>query len=431
MATPTKLKSNELNYDIADINLADRGRFRMDWAAKEMPVLALLEERYTKEQPFRGVRVAAAMHVTSETANLMRILIAGGAEVALCASNPLSTQDDIAAALVTHYEMPVYAIKGETNEQYNRHMDAVLDIEPNITMDDGMDLVAMLHTKRSELLPDVVGGTEETTTGVIRLRAMAAQGMLKFPVIAVNDAMTKHFFDNRYGTGQSTIDGIVRATNILLAGKNFVVGGYGWCSKGIAMRAKGMGSNVIVTEIDPLRALEAVMDGFRVMPMAEAAQVGHIFCSATGDMHVIDEHHIDVMRDGAILANSGHFDIEINMKALTARAQKVTRVRDSLDEYLLEDGRRIYVAGEGRLVNLAAAEGHPSAVMDMSFANQAMAAEYILKEGPSLGNQVYDVPEELDREIAALKLKAMGVDIDVLTPEQDAYLNEWSMGTGH
>jgi adenosylhomocysteinase len=384
------MTTKELTYDIADINLAERGRFRMRWAAKEMPVLDLLEERFKQEQPFKGVRLAAAMHVTSETANLMRVLIAGGAEVALCASNPLSTQDDIAAALVAYYEMPVYAIKGETTEQYNRHMASVLDSRPNITMDDGMDLVAMLHTSRSDLLPQVIGGTEETTTGVIRLRAMAAQGQLKFPVMAVNDAQTKHFFDNRYGTGQSTIDGIIRGTNILLAGKNFVVGGYGWCSKGIALRARGMGAIVIVTEIDPLRALE-----------------------------------------GAILANSGHFDVEINMKALTAMATKITRVRDFLDEYTLDDGRRIYVVGEGRLVNLAAAEGHPSAVMDMSFANQALAAEYILKNGDKLTGNVYDVPAVIDREIAALKLKAMGVQIDTLTPEQDAYLNEWTMGTGH
>lgn len=423
--------TKEVNHDIADINLAEKGRFRMDWAAKEMPVLDLLEERFKQERPFEGVRMAAAMHVTSETANLMRILIAGGAEVALAASNPLSTQDDVAAALVAYYEMPVFAIKGETTEQYNSHLNSVLDVKPHLTMDDGMDLVAMLHTQRSELLENVVGGTEETTTGVIRLRAMAADGKLAFPVIAVNDAMTKHFFDNRYGTGQSTIDGIVRATNVLLAGKNFVVGGYGWCSKGIAMRASGMGSNVIVTEVDPLRALEAVMDGFRVMPMAEAAKIGHIFCSATGDMHVLDGHHFDEMRDGAILANSGHFDIEINLKALEASATKVTRVREFLDEYQLEDGRRLYVAGEGRLVNLAAAEGHPSAVMDMSFANQALAAEFLLKQGDNLEGQVYDVPDDIDREIASLKLRAMGVNIDTLTPEQEAYLNEWSIGTGH
>jgi adenosylhomocysteinase len=421
----------ELTYDIADINLAEKGRFRMRWAAKEMPVLDLLEERFKKEQPFKGVRMAAAMHVTSETANLMRILIAGGAEVALAASNPLSTQDDIAAALVSYYEMPVYAIKGETNAQYNSHLDSVLNIKPHITMDDGMDLVAMLHTQRSELLGEVVGGTEETTTGVIRLKAMAAAGKLKFPVMAVNDAMTKHFFDNRYGTGQSTIDGIIRATNILLAGKNFVVGGFGWCSKGIAMRARGMGANVIVTEVDPLKALEAVMEGYRVMPMMEAAKIGHIFCSATGDMHVVDGHHMAVMPDGAVLANSGHFDIELNLVALEAMSTKITRVRDFLDEYTLEDGRRLYVAGEGRLVNLAAAEGHPSAVMDMSFANQALAAEYMLKMGKQLKGEVYNVPEDIDREIARLKLEAMGVQCDTLTAEQSAYLNEWSLGTGH
>jgi adenosylhomocysteinase len=423
--------TKELSHDIADISLAERGRFRMQWAAKEMPVLDLIEDRFKKEQPFKGIRMAAAMHVTSETANLMRILIAGGAEVALAASNPLSTQDDVAAALVAYYEMPVYAIKGETTEQYNSHLNSVLDVKPHITMDDGMDLVAMLHTKRSNLLENVVGGTEETTTGVIRLRAMAAAGKLKFPVIAVNDAQTKHFFDNRYGTGQSTIDGIIRATNVLLAGKNFVVGGYGWCSKGIAMRAKGMGANVIVTEVEPLKALEAVMDGFRVMPMIEAAKIGHIFCSATGDMHVVDGNHMAVMKDGAILANSGHFDIEIDLKALEKMSTKITRVRDFLDEYLLEDGRRLYVAGEGRLVNLAAAEGHPSAVMDMSFANQALAAEYMLKHGQELTGQVYDVPIDIDQEIARLKLKAMGVEIDVLTPAQSAYLNEWSLGTGH
>ncbi len=423
--------TKERSYDIADISLAERGRFRMQWAAKEMPVLDLIEARFKQEQPFKGIRMAAAMHVTSETANLMRILLAGGAEVALAASNPLSTQDDVAAALVAFYEMPVYAIKGETTEQYNSHLNSVLDVRPHITMDDGMDLVAMLHTKRSNLLENVVGGTEETTTGVIRLRAMAAAGKLKFPVIAVNDAQTKHFFDNRYGTGQSTIDGIIRATNVLLAGKNFVVGGYGWCSKGIAMRAKGMGANVIVTEVEPLKALEAVMDGFRVMPMIEAAKIGHIFCSATGDMHVVDGNHMAVMKDGAILANSGHFDIEIDLKALEKMSTKITRVRDFLDEYLLEDGRRLYVAGEGRLVNLAAAEGHPSAVMDMSFANQALAAEYMLKHGQELTGQVYDVPVDIDQEIARLKLKAMGVEIDVLTPAQSAYLNEWSLGTGH
>jgi len=425
------MTTKELTYDIADMKQAERGRFRMQWAAKEMPVLDLIEQRFKKEQPFKGIRMAAAMHVTAETANLMRILLAGGAEIALAASNPLSTQDDIAAALVSYYEMPVYAIKGESVDQYNSHLHSVLDIKPHITMDDGMDLVAMLHTDRSSLLEHVIGGTEETTTGVIRLRAMAAAGKLNFPVIAVNDAQTKHFFDNRYGTGQSTIDGIIRATNVLLAGKNFVVGGYGWCSKGIAMRARGMGSNVIVTEIDPLRALEAVMDGFRVLPMAQAAVEGHIFCSATGDIHVLNTSHFNVMRDGAILANSGHFDVEINMKSLTQMSTKITRVRDFLDEYLLDDGRRLYVAGEGRLVNLAAAEGHPSAVMDMSFANQALAAEYMLKNGDKLGNEVYDVPIDIDKEIARLKLDAMGVQIDTLTEEQDTYLNAWNMGTGH
>ncbi len=422
---------NEMSYDIADIGLADQGRFRMEFAAKEMPVLDLLEKRFREEKTFEGIRVAAAMHVTTETANLMRIMLAGGAQIALCASNPLSTQDDTAAALVAHYEMPVFAIKGETNEQYHSHMNSVLDIEPNITMDDGMDLVAMLHTGRKNLLENVVGGTEETTTGVIRLKAMAAQGELKFPVMAVNDAKTKHFFDNRYGTGQSTIDGIIRGTNVLLAGKNFVVGGYGWCSKGIAMRAAGMGANVIVTEIDPVAALEAVMDGYRVMPMAEAAKIGHIFCSATGDMHVIAKDHINDMRDGAILAQSGHFDIEIDMAGLQEMATKITRVRPFLDEYSLSNGRSIFVVGEGRLVNLAAAEGHPSAVMDMSFANQALAAEYMLKQGKSLSADVHNVPDIIDTEIASLKLTAMGIGIDTLTAEQEAYLNEWTVGTGH
>ncbi|MBV7336923.1 adenosylhomocysteinase [Chloroflexi bacterium TSY] len=420
-----------MNYDVANIELADQGRFRMEWAAKEMPVLDLIEKRYEKEQPFKGICVAAAMHVTTETANLMRVLLSGGANVALCASNPLSTQDDVAAALVAHYEMPVYAIKGESQELYHHHMKSVLDIEPHIAMDDGMDLVAMLHTCRSDLLDNVIGGTEETTTGVIRVRAMAAQKQLKFPVVAVNDAKTKHLFDNRYGTGQSTIDGIIRGTNVLLAGKTFVVGGYGWCSKGIAMRARGMGTDVIVTEVDPMRALEAVMDGFRVMSMEEAAKVGQIFCSATGDMHVININHIATMRDGAILANSGHFDVEVNMKGLQGMATKITRVRESLHEYTLEDGRCIYVVGEGRIVNLSAAEGHPSTVMDMSFANQALAAEYMLKHDGELSNDVHDMPVEIDHEIAALKLKAMGVEIDTLTSEQEAYLNEWNIGTGH
>ncbi len=417
------------NYDIKDINLAERGRYRMQWAANEMPVLDLIEERFRQEQPLKGMRVAACLHVTSETGNLMRVLQAGGAEVALAASNPLSTQDDVAAALVSFYEMPVYAIKGEDDATYYQHLNAVLDTRPHMTMDDGCDLVSTLHKDRTDLLSGILGGTEETTTGVIRLRAMAAEGALQFPVIAVNDAMTKHLFDNRYGTGQSTIDGIVRATNVLLAGKNFVVAGYGWCSRGIATRARGLGANVIVTEIQPLRALEAVMDGFRVMPMQEAAKIGDIFCSATGDIHVLDRAHFDVMKDGAILSNSGHFNVEVNIPALTAMSSEVRRVRDFLDEYHLPDGRRLYLIGEGRLVNLAAAEGHPSAVMDMSFANQALAAEYMVQHHDELGSKVYTVPEAIDQEIARLKLKAMGIDIDRLTEEQVTYLNSWQEGT--
>ena len=417
------------NYDIKDLELAERGRYRMQWAGKEMPVLDLIEARFRQEQPLRGLRMAACLHVTAETANLMRVLQAGGAEVALSASNPLSTQDDVAAALVAYYEMPVYAIKGEDNETYYKHLNAVLDIKPHMTMDDGCDLVSTLHKTRTELLPGILGGTEETTTGVIRLRAMAAEGALKFPVVAVNDAMTKHFFDNRYGTGQSTIDGIVRATNVLLAGKNFVVAGYGWCSRGIANRARGMGANVIVTEVQPLRALEAVMDGFRVMPMLEAAAVGDIFCSATGDIHVFDKAHFEVMKDGAILANSGHFNVEVNIPALEGMSSEVRRVRDFLDEYRLEDGRKLYLIGEGRLVNLAAAEGHPSAVMDMSFANQALAAEFMVVNHDKLENKVYSVPEDIDQEIARLKLNAMGIHIDALSVEQQDYLNSWQVGT--
>jgi len=418
-------------HDVKDIGLAGRGKLRIEWAEHSMPVLRLIRERFEREKSLDGVTLVACLHVTTETANLMRTLKAGGAKLALCASNPLSTQDDVAASLVADYEVPTFSIKGEDRDTYYQHIQSALDFRPNITMDDGADTVSVIHSDRKDLAGNIVGGTEETTTGVIRLRAMETDGVLLYPIIAVNDAQTKHFFDNRYGTGQSTIDGIIRATNVLLAGKNFVVGGYGWCSKGIAMRAKGMGANVIVTEVDPLKALEAVMDGFRVMPMMEAAKVGHIFCSATGDMHVFDGHHMEVMHDGAILANSGHFDIEINLKALEKMSTKITRVRDFLDEYTLDDGRRLYVAGEGRLVNLAAAEGHPSAVMDMSFANKALAAEYMLKQGGELKGEVYDVPIEIDNEIARLKLKAMGVEIDVLTPAQAAYLNEWSLGTGH
>ena len=417
------------HYDIKDINLADKGRLRMDWAAKEMPVLRLIEARFAKERPLEGIRIAACLHVTSETANLMKTLKAGGADVVLTASNPLSTQDDIAAVLVRDYDIPVFAIKGEDNETYYAHLRAALDHRPNITMDDGMDLVATLHKERPELLSEVLGGTEETTTGVIRLKAMAAQGDLKYPVIAVNDPMTKHLFDNRYGTGQSTMDGIIRATNVLIAGKTVVVAGYGWCSRGIAMRAHGLGANVIVTEVDPLKALEAAMDGFRVMPMLEAAKEGDIFISATGDLHVFDRHHFEVMKDGAMMANSGHFNVEINIPALEAMAVSVRRVRDFVDEYTLPDGRRLYILGEGRLINLAAAEGHPSAVMDMSFANQSLAAEYIKNHHQELENNVYPVPEHIDQNIARLKLEAMGIEIDTLTPEQEAYLHSWAHGT--
>ncbi len=417
------------NYDIKDLNLAEGGRRRMDWAAREMPVLRSIEERFRKERPFEGIRMSACLHVTTETANLMRTLQAGGADIVLTASNPLSTQDDVAAALVSQYEIPVFASKGEDNVTYYKHLRAALDHKPHITMDDGADLVSTLHKERRDQLKDVIGGTEETTTGVIRLRAMAADGALKFPVIAVNDAMTKHFFDNRYGTGQSTIDGIVRATNILLAGRNFVVAGYGWCGRGLANRARGMGANVIVTEIDPMVALEAVMDGFRVMPMAEAAPIGDIFVTLTGDLNVIDKRHFEVMKDGAIVANSGHFNVEINIPALEGMAVEKRLVRPFVEQYLLPDGRVIHILGEGRLINLAAAEGHPASVMDMSFANQALSAEYMLKNASSLQNKVYSVPEEIDREIARLKLESMKVKLDVLTDEQLKYLNSWEAGT--
>ena len=416
-------------HDVKDLNLADDGLLRIEWAWKEMPVLQLLEEQFKQERPLEGVRIAACLHVTTETANLMRVLKAGGAEVALAASNPLSTQDDVAAALVVHFGVPVFAIKGEDNETYYKHIHAVLDTQPQITMDDGADLVSTLHKDRTDLIDNVIGGTEETTTGVIRLRAMAADGVLRYPIIAVNDAMTKHLFDNRYGTGQSTIDGIIRATNILLAGKTFVVAGYGWCSRGIAMRAKGMGADVIVTEVDPLRALEAKMDGFRVMKMIDAAREGDIFVTATGDINVIDRPHLEVMKDGAILANSGHFNVEINIPALEEMAEEKRRVRPFLDEYRLKDGRRLYLIGEGRLVNLAAAEGHPSAVMDMSFANQALSVRYIKDHYNELERQVYAVPEHIDKRIALLKLQSMGIEIDTLTEEQERYLASWEEGT--
>jgi len=417
------------NYDIKDKKLAEGGRRRIDWAEREMPVLRSIRERFSEERPLKDLRISGCLHVTTETANLMHTLHEGGADVVLTASNPLSTQDDVAAALVSHYEIPVFAIKGEDNVTYYQHINAALDHKPNLTMDDGADLVSTLHKDRRDMLDNVLGGTEETTTGVIRLRAMAADGALTFPVIAVNDAMTKHFFDNRYGTGQSTIDGIVRATNILLAGKTFVVAGYGWCGRGLAMRARGMGANVIVTEVDPMPALEAVMDGFRVMRMNDAVNIGDIFVTLTGDINVIDIHHIEAMKDGAIVANSGHFNVEINIPGLEEMAIGKRLVRPFVEQYELSDGRLINLLGEGRLINLAAAEGHPASVMDMSFANQALSLEYMVKSGGELTKKVYGVPEQIDREIARLKMDAMNVEIDVLTEQQIAYLNSWEEGT--
>jgi adenosylhomocysteinase len=416
------------NYDVKDLNLAETGRERIDWAAREMPVLRLIMERFTAERPLEGVRIAGCLHITTETANLGLALRAGGADVVLCASNPLSTQDDVAAALV-EYGIPTNAIKGEDDDTYYRHIDTALDHRPQLTVDDGADLVTTLHTKRTDLIDGVIGGTEETTTGVIRLRSLYRSGNLKYPVIAVNDAETKYLFDNRYGTGQSTIDGIVRATNILLAGKNLVVCGYGWCGHGFAMRAKGLGAQVFVTEVKPVKALEAVMDGFKVLPMAEAAAVGDIFVTLTGDKHVIDGHHFKAMKDGAIVCNSGHFNVEINIPALEAMASGKRRFRDFVDEYTLSDGRHIFLLGEGRLINLAAAEGHPASVMDMSFANQALSLEYLVKNRGKLEIKVYEVPQELDQRVAELKLAAMGVEIDTLTPEQVAYLASWQEGT--
>ncbi|MBN2387400.1 MAG: adenosylhomocysteinase [Anaerolineales bacterium] len=418
------------NHDIKDINLAEGGLRRIEWAEREMPVLRQIRERFEKEKPLKGVRMSACLHVTTETANLARTLVAGGADLVLTASNPLSTQDDVAAALVNIYEVPTYAIKGEDNVTYYKHIAAALDHKPHVTMDDGADLVSTIHKDRRELLSDIIGGTEETTTGVIRLRAMAADGMLQFPVIAVNDAMTKHFFDNRYGTGQSTIDGIIRATNVLLAGKNFVVAGYGWCGRGLAMRARGMGALVIVAEVDPLKALEAVMDGYQVMPMMDAVKIGDIFCTVTGDINVIDTHHFKAMRDGAIVANSGHFNVEINIPGLASIARgEPRRVRPFVDQYETKDGRKINILGEGRLINLASAEGHPASVMDMSFANQALAAEYMVQNAKTLEKKVYSVPAEIDAEIARIKLLAMGIKIDTLTEEQVKYLNSWEEGT--
>jgi adenosylhomocysteinase len=417
-----------MDCDVKDLGLAEKGGARIEWADQEMRVLAQIRDRFEKEKPLTGIRIGACLHVTTETANLMRTLVAGGAEVALCASNPLSTQDDAAAALCEFEGIDVFAIKGEDNETYYRHINAVLDTRPQITMDDGMDLVATLHKERRDQLPELVGGTEETTTGVIRLRAMHADGVLAYPIVAVNDADTKHLFDNRFGTGQSTIDGIIRATNRLLAGRTVVICGYGQCGKGVASRARGLGARVIVIEVDPLRALEAVMEGFEAMPLREAARVGDVFVTVTGDTSVLRREHFEVMKDGAVLANSGHFDVEIDKVGLADMAANVRRIREFVDEYRLPDGRRLNLLGEGRLINLAAAEGHPAAVMDMSFANQALAVEWIVQAG-ELQPQVYGVPAEIDREVARLKLAAMGMEIDQLTDEQSAYLSSWEHGT--
>ncbi len=416
-------------HDVRDINLAKKGKLRIEWAAQEMPVLKSIAARFSKEKPLKGFRLAACLHVTTETANLMETLQAGGAEVFLCASNPLSTQDDAAASLVKFSKIPVFAIKGEDNKTYYKHINDALSAKPHMTMDDGADLVSTLHTSRKDLLSTIIGGTEETTTGVIRLRAMAEKGVLKYPIIAVNDAYTKYLFDNRYGTGQSTIDGIMRATNRLIAGSVFVVSGYGWCGKGIAMRAKGLGAKVIVTEVNPLRALEATMDGFDIMAIKEASKIGDIFVTATGDINVISKECFPVMKDGAILSNSGHFNVEIEIDELKKMSKGRRMIRDFVEEFTLKNNRRIYLLGEGRLINLAAAEGHPSAVMDMSFANQALCAEYIAKNYRKLQKKVYSVPEQIDKDIAFLKLKAMGIKIDTLTPEQKKYLASWEMGT--
>ncbi len=418
-----------MDCDVKDMDLVEKGRARIEWAEQEMRVLAQIRERFDKEKPLQGIRIGACLHVTTETANLIRTLVAGGADVALCASNPLSTQDDAAAALCEDDDVRVYAIKGEDNETYYRHINAVADFHPHLTMDDGCDLVALLHKERKEQLPELIGGTEETTTGVIRLRAMAADGALAYPIVAVNDADTKHLFDNRFGTGQSTIDGIIRATNLLLAGRAFVVCGYGQCGRGVASRARGLGARVIITEVDPLRALEAVMEGYEAMPGREAARVGDVFVTVTGDVNVLTREHFELMKDGAVLANSGHFDSEIDKAALSELSTNVRRIREFVDEYRLADGRRLNLLGEGRLVNLAAAEGHPAAVMDMSFANQALSVEWVVQNQKGLEPKVYGVPEEIDREVARLKLAAMGVEIDTLTDEQASYLTSWEHGT--
>ncbi|MGB2799804.1 MAG: adenosylhomocysteinase [Dehalococcoidia bacterium] len=416
------------NSDIKDPSLAPQGLLRIEWSSREMPVLKIIKERFTREKPLKGVRVSGCLHVTTETANLALVFKEGGAELALCASNPLSTQDDVTAALVTEYGIPVYAIRGEGTDTYYKHINAALDHKPQITLDDGADLVSTIHKERTELIDTIIGGTEETTTGVIRLKSMEKEGKLKYPIIAVNEADTKHFFDNRYGTGQSTIDGITRATNILWAGKKVVVCGYGWCGKGITMRARGLGAHIVVTEVDPIRALEAVMDGYTVMPLLEAAKIGDIFITVTGDVSVIDKAHFLLMKDGAIVANSGHFNVEINIPALEKMAQKKRPIRSSVDEYTLPDGRHIFLLAEGRLINLAAAEGHPASVMDMSFANQALCVEHMVKREKAEPG-VYPVPKEIDKEIGRLKLASMGITIDTLTDEQKRYLESWEEGT--
>ncbi len=418
-----------MEYDVKDLSLHEKGREKIEWTDAHMPVLRAIRRRFSREKPLKGKVIGACLHVTSETANLVRTLKEGGAEVYLTASNPLSTQDEVAAALVEDYGISVFAVRGEDRELYYKHIHKVLDKKPNITIDDGADLVSTLFNERKDLIENVIGGSEETTTGVIRLKSMEKDGVLPYPIIAVNDAYTKHLFDNRYGTGQSTIDGILRATNILLAGKTFVVSGYGWCGKGVAMRAKGMGANVVVTEVDSIRALEAFMDGFRVMPIREAAKIGDIFVTVTGDKNVIDKEAFELMKDGVIMGNAGHFDVEINKQYLEENAVSKKRIRHELDEYKLPSGKKVYLIGEGRLLNLASAEGHPGEVMDMSFANQALSCEYLIKNGNKLEKKVYKVPDEIDREVASIKLKEMGISIDTLTPEQAKYISSWNEGT--
>ncbi len=418
-----------MNYGIKDIKLAEKGKDRIEWAENQMPVLLAIRKKFTEKRPIKGIKIAACLHVTTETANLVRTLKAGGAEVSLCASNPLSTQDDVAASLVKDYGIPVFAIKGEDKDIYYQHINQVLNYRPNITMDDGADLVSTIHSQKKKLIKEIIAGTEETTTGVIRLRSMEKNKALKYPIIAVNDAQTKYLFDNRYGTGQSTLDGLLRATNILVAGKKFVICGYGWCARGLAMRANGMGAQVIITEVDPIKALEAVMDGYQVMPIKEAAKIGDIFITLTGDINVISEEEFPLMKDGVILANSGHFNVEINIRALESLAVSKKKIREYIEEYTLKSSKKIYLLAEGRLLNLSAAEGHPASVMDMSFANQALSVEYLVKEGKTLSKKVYSVPGDIDKEIARLKLESMGIKIDKLTEEQERYLSSWKVGT--